>query len=154
MIRSTTKSRTAKWGADVRPTFSSSSHRTASPAFTGLIGMRARDVCPSELVGCADEGRTRIGLGQHVGSRTKEGLARKCKDCVSEYDRARYLANREAAIERAKLWQESNREDEAAISRRWYTGHRESASEAVMRWNVANRDGSRKIKLKAVQRRR
>jgi 5-methylcytosine-specific restriction endonuclease McrA len=81
-------------------------------------------------------------------------VVRTCKTCVADYDRARYFANSEAAIERARIWQEANRDRKAEISRRWAAGNRESAKEAVRRWNAANPDRVRKIKRDAQQRRR
>jgi len=97
---------------------------------------------------------TKASTEFHRRSRSKDGLAPWCRACVSDYDRARYNANPEAAVERARLWQEANRQSKAAISRRWAAEHPEIARNAVRRWNAANPDRVRKIKRDAQQRRR
>lgn len=90
----------------------------------------------------------------HKRTTSPDGRAPWCKACVADYDRARYQANREAAVERAKRWTSANRSRRAEISRRWYANNKESAARAVKRWNVENREQSRAIKLVGEQRRR
>jgi hypothetical protein len=74
--------------------------------------------------------------------------------CISDYGRKRYEDNPGPAAQRAKKWQEANRERKAEISRRRAAGHRTSASASVKRWNEANPDRVRGIKRDAQQRRR
>jgi len=76
---------------------------------------------------CPTCDQTKAAADFHKSRRTKDGLVLRCKACVSEYDRARYQANRAAAIERARLWQEANRTRKAEISRRWYANNTEAA---------------------------
>ena len=103
---------------------------------------------------CPRCGETKPLTEFHRNRTTRDGLALRCKSCVSAYDRAKYLADPQSAAQRAKEWQEANRERKAEISRQWAATHRESASAAVRRWNEANPDRVRGIKRTAQQRRR
>jgi 5-methylcytosine-specific restriction endonuclease McrA len=126
---------------------------TGPPPLRGSRGQH-RDLRWASVKRCPKCDTEKEASEFHRRARAKDGLAVRCKECVAAYDRSRYQASSAAAIERARIWQETNRDRKAAISRRWAAANRESASEAVRQWNIANPDRVRKIKRDAQQRRR
>jgi hypothetical protein len=55
----------------------------------------------------------------------RDGLRSECKRCGAIAKRARYLANREAGIERSRTWQRENRERHLVWQRRYRAANRE-----------------------------
>lgn len=59
----------------------------------------------------------------HRQSSKPDGLSSWCKTCRAEFDRRRYLANRDAILARNR-----------PIGKLWYQSHREERIERVMEW--------------------
>lgn len=82
----------------------------------------------------------KAGPLQH-GTRTGYGRGCRCADCCTaqcEYDRAYYLANREARIAKAVRWQQENPERHRSNRRRRSVEAPEVAAESHRRWVAAN----------------
>lgn len=66
--------------------------------------------------------------------RHKDGLIETCKGCISEYNRARRLGNREKYAAATRAWQKANPEKAKA----WHKANPERTNAAHKKWYEAN----------------
>ncbi len=67
-----------------------------------------------------------------------DGLAPRCRVCVSEYGKARYASSPERRKKQTREWRVNNPEQERENVRKWKAANRERVSEISQRWYAAN----------------
>lgn len=74
-----------------------------------------------------------------------DGLQTDCKSCVSDYKKARYLANPEKAKEKNKAWYLANQEKAKEKSKAWRLTNPEKAKEKDKAKYLANPEKAKEI---------
>jgi hypothetical protein len=85
----------------------------------------------------------------HCDKATKDGAARRCKECVAATGRAWYLANRERVSESGKASYEANREVVAKRSSQFYQDNKEKRRSQQRAWSALNPDKMRGYSIKS-----
>jgi 5-methylcytosine-specific restriction endonuclease McrA len=70
----------------------------------------------------------------------KDGLWPYCRQCCSEYKKARYAQDKESQAERRWAYREANRQREADRARRWYQENHERARIRAKEWRSNNKE--------------
>jgi ElaB/YqjD/DUF883 family membrane-anchored ribosome-binding protein len=78
--------------------------------------------------------------------RIRSGLCSRCKLCVAEYNRARYLEQREQVIERVANYARNNKEEIRARCKAYYQRNKDRIKEKTKRWREANLNRAKKTR--------
>ena len=84
-------------------------------------------------------------------SKTKDGLARRCKVCAKkaiedwrkrnpDYHKQHYQDNKEKVLEQAALWKERNKDRAKQANQEWYQENREEQLRHSKEWKENNKE--------------
>lgn len=74
----------------------------------------------------------------HLDKKSKDGHVTRCKPCVKEYGRNRYLLNRDDIISNTKEWRLKNKDRYKGILSNWYKKNKTRHRENCILWQENN----------------